>query len=169
MRKLVNRCPGLGFCGLHPVDIVLLLTLAAFVGSMLIMVNGCATSNGGTVSIDKSKAVALAELVARKAGKYVALNNPAVAVTVTTAWTEIKNLDGDTFRERFLDALEAYLGQQGVAGSDELRADADNILTILGYDPAAVRIDMAFLQTADVGNIKAIVEAFLQGMSMAAV
>ncbi len=128
------------------------------------MTTAC-TTTGTTTETDKS--VAPAKIIARKAGKYVALNNPAVAVSVTTGYAAIEALEGDDFRGAFLDGLESYLESEGIAGSAELRADAEDILDIFGFDLAATSIDLPFLQNFEVGNIKTIVNAFIEGMAFA--
>ncbi len=150
--------------------------LMVLVASLVMLMAACATTgtttdeNGNVVvvekTIDKEKALALAKIVARKAGKYVALNNPEVAVSVKMAYALIENYEGSTFRDAFLDRLQTYLDANGIKGSAELRADASDILDLFGYDIDTTSIDAAFLERFDVENIKAVAMAFIQGMSL---
>lgn len=148
--------------------------------SMVIMMAlvGCATNatindqtnaSNGAVTIDTARALALSKIVARTAGRYVAINNPAVSASVISAWSIIQDETGNSFRSIFLDRLQQYLESQGVKDSTMLRADAADILSLFGYDINTTTIDAEFLEGIDVGTIKAIVGAFIEGMSLAEV
>lgn len=128
---------------------------------------GCAL----TGTMNSTQKLAVAKLVAKKAGKYVARNNLEIAHQIVANYNTIKSIDDDDgFRGILLDYLHDYLEAEGVKGSDELRSDAEDLLDILGFDINAIPLDengeisITFLQLFEIDVMKEVIEAFIDGM-----
>lgn len=113
---------------------------------------------------DDQPALALAKSVARRSGHYVATHAPVVGVYVKLSYLSIRELQADEFRKAFLVVFESFSMSEGICGSDRLRVDATEILTLFGCHPDTV-VNLQFMQKFAVAHIKSVIEAFIVGMT----
>ena len=114
---------------------------------------------------DSSDQLATAKMIARKAGKYIARNNPEKAKVTITAYARLQTVEEDIFREAFFTGLQNLLESEGIKGVEELRQDAAELLAIFGYDINLTVINLPFLEEFSIQVIREISDAFIQGMT----
>ena len=145
-----------------------IFTIINLLAILVVSLAGCASTNETLSENANAARLIAAKAIARTAGKLVAANNPELGASVTVAYAAIKKLEGDEFRSEFITRLREFLRSEGVEGDVELAALAADLLEAYGYDIETTPIDSELLSKIDTEAIKAVVNAFIEGMSFAA-